>query len=92
MKTHSSVYSWKISWTEEPGGLQCIGSQSDMTEATSHTHRSTDGWTDRQADRPWLNRRPTSWLKARGVCTEDVRRLLQVLSECTIALWMRLSE
>ena len=27
MATHSSVLAWKISWTEEPGGLQSMGSQ-----------------------------------------------------------------
>ena len=25
--THSSILAWKIPWTKEPGGLQCIGSQ-----------------------------------------------------------------
>ena len=25
--THSSVLAWRIPWTEEPGGLQSIGSQ-----------------------------------------------------------------
>ena len=25
--THSSILAWKISWTEEPGGLQSIGWQ-----------------------------------------------------------------
>ena len=25
--THSSILAWKIPWTEEPGGLQSIGSQ-----------------------------------------------------------------
>ena len=28
MATHSSVLAWKILWTEEPGGLQSMGSQS----------------------------------------------------------------
>ena len=29
--THSTVLAWRIPWTEEPGGLQSIGSQeSDM--------------------------------------------------------------
>ena len=28
MATHSSILAWRISWTEEPGGLQSIGSQS----------------------------------------------------------------
>ena len=27
MATHSSILSWRIPWTEEPGGLQSIGSQ-----------------------------------------------------------------
>ena len=26
MAIHSSTFSWKIPWTEEPGGLQCMGS------------------------------------------------------------------
>ena len=25
--THSSILAWRISWTEEPGGLQSVGSQ-----------------------------------------------------------------
>ena len=27
MATHSSIIAWKISWTEEPGELQSMGSQ-----------------------------------------------------------------
>ena len=27
MATHSSIHAWRIPWTEEPGGLQSIGSQ-----------------------------------------------------------------
>ena len=27
MATHSSILAWGIPWTEEPGGLQSIGSQ-----------------------------------------------------------------
>ena len=32
MATHSSILAWRSPWTEEPGGLQSIGSQSDTTE------------------------------------------------------------
>ena len=32
MATHSNIPAWKISGTEKPGGLQSIGSQSDVTE------------------------------------------------------------
>ena len=27
MATHFSILAWRIQWTEEPGGLQSIGSQ-----------------------------------------------------------------
>ena len=27
MAPHSSILAWKIPWTEEPGGLQSVGSQ-----------------------------------------------------------------
>ena len=35
MATHSSVLAWKIPWTEEPGGLQSMGS-----------HRVGHDWSD----------------------------------------------
>ena len=37
MATPSSILAWEIPWTEEPGGLQSMGSQeSDMTEQLNH--------------------------------------------------------
>ena len=27
MATHSSILAWRITWTEDPGGLQSIGLQ-----------------------------------------------------------------
>ena len=51
MATYSSILAWRVPWTEEPGGLQSIGSQrvrqvkqdlsnykSDKTEATEQPH------------------------------------------------------
>ena len=35
MATHSSILAWKIPWTEEPGGLQSMGSQRDTTDYLS---------------------------------------------------------
>ena len=33
MATHSSIFAWRIPWTEEPGGLQPMGKQElDTTE------------------------------------------------------------
>ena len=38
MAIHSSILTWKIRWTEEPGGLQSMGSTELVTtEATEHT-------------------------------------------------------
>ena len=46
METHSSILAWRIPWTEEPGGLQSIGSQRDGHDWTHpcvrvHTHTVT---------------------------------------------------
>ena len=30
MATHSSIIAWEITWTEEPGGLQSMGSQKSL--------------------------------------------------------------
>ena len=33
MATHSRILAWRVPWTEEPGGLQCMSrKESDMTE------------------------------------------------------------
>ena len=37
MATHSSNLAWRIPWTEEPGGLQPMGSESDRTQLLKHT-------------------------------------------------------
>ena len=42
MATHSSILAWEIPWTEEPGGLQSMGSQKSQT------------WLTKQAE--WLNK------------------------------------
>ena len=39
MATHSSILAWRISWTEEPGGLQCMRSQRvGHNLLTEHAH------------------------------------------------------
>ena len=39
MATHSSILAWEIPWTEEPGGLQSMGSQrAGYDWATKHIH------------------------------------------------------
>ena len=47
MATHSSILTWKIQWTEEPGGCSPWGhKESDKTEGLrvhTHTHTHTPG-------------------------------------------------
>ena len=43
MATHSSIFAWRIPWTEKPGRLQSLGSQSwtwlsMCTDMRAHTH------------------------------------------------------
>ena len=35
MATHSSILAWEILWTEEPGGLQSMGSQKSWTQPSN---------------------------------------------------------
>ena len=40
MATNFRVLAWKIPWTDEPGGLQSMGSQkSDTTYQLNHHHQ-----------------------------------------------------
>ena len=47
MATHSSNLAWKIPWTEEPGGLQSVGTQRVRhdwaTEQQQNQHKSISG-------------------------------------------------
>jgi len=38
METHSSIFAWRIPWTEEPGGLQSLGFQSWTGLSNFHFH------------------------------------------------------
>ena len=39
MATHSSILAWEIPWTEEPSGLQSMGSQRVRQDGpTEHSH------------------------------------------------------
>ena len=38
MATHPSILAWRIPWTEEPGGLQSMGSQSQTQLGDRHSH------------------------------------------------------
>ena len=38
--THGSVLAWRIPWTEEPGGLQSMGSQSQTQPGNFHFYHA----------------------------------------------------
>ena len=38
MATHSSILAWRIPWTEEPRGLQSMGSQRVRHNGEDNTH------------------------------------------------------
>ena len=42
MATHSSILTWRIPWTEEPGGLQTMGLQKSDTTERLHFHFPTE--------------------------------------------------
>ena len=37
MATHPSILAWKFPWTEEPGGLQSVGSQRVRHNSVTNT-------------------------------------------------------
>ena len=41
--THSGIFAWRIPWTEEPGGLWSISSQSwpGLKQLNTHIHTHT---------------------------------------------------
>ena len=46
MATHSSILAWRIPWTEEPGRIQSIGSQSRtwLKRLSTHAQLYGDCW------------------------------------------------
>ena len=65
MATHSSIPAWEIPWTEEPGRLQSMGSQSDTTDGLTHIY------TCNREDRLVLQNRDTggdSESQSRAIC------------------------
>ena len=47
MATHSSILAWRILWTEEPEGLQSMGSQRDGQDLATEQQVITKDFTKR---------------------------------------------
>ena len=52
MATHSSILSWKIPWTEEPGGLQSM--RSKESDTTSDYHLGMHSFSLKSYEVPWV--------------------------------------
>ena len=54
MATHARILAWKIPWTEEPGGLQSMGSQRVRHDIAGRSSRVLGWgcWTSREGDSP----------------------------------------
>ena len=52
MTTHSSIFAWRIPWTEEPEGLQSVGLQRAGHDwrASTCTHTQGDGRTTHKSE------------------------------------------
>ena len=88
MATHSSILAWRISWTDEPGRLESMGSQeSDTTQRLNHHHHHQNGY-----NQPW----PTmeilsSFLEVVLEAEGQVSRLVSGVSlETTVHPWPKL--
>ena len=67
MATQSSILAWKIPWTEEPGGLQSMGSQrveQDLAAEQACTHVS---WGDSGKSDLWTLDAKNSFYKLRDI-------------------------
>ena len=61
MATHSSILAWEIPWTEEPGGLQSMGSQRVRYDcATEHGIKNKISYL-KSGNRKGLNIFPLGW-------------------------------
>ena len=50
MATHSSILAWKAPWTEEPGGLQSMGSQKAGHDRATSFSLSADFRNSKEAE------------------------------------------
>ena len=55
MAIHSSILAWRIPWTEEPGGLQSLGSQNQtgLKQLSTHTHPVFEWETVHEVAKNW---------------------------------------
>ena len=93
MATHSSILAWEISWTEEPGGLWFMGSQTvvhnwlSMQACGSQTVPRDPGHGSKFTGCCWYFR-----FSQRTICPNTCKTLAQgsavSMLDCAAILWM----
>ena len=68
MATHTTILAWKIPWTEKPGGLQSLGSQSRTQLSTGRQRKKENlgvipGLRGRNVQKILLSRFHSCWEK-----------------------------
>jgi len=68
MATHSNILAWRIPWTEEPGGLQSMGSKRDgLKQLSPEGSRGRSKMGQRQRNRDRLGRSSVSVSSSSGL-------------------------
>ena len=86
MATHSSILACRIPWMEKSGGLQSMGSQSDMTESiyhactTTHTHTLEYYLTLKKKSKEILSF-ATSWMVLEGIMLNKISQRMTKLNK-----------
>ena len=102
MATHSSIFAWRIPWTEEPGGLQSMGSQRVTHAWANNTHGvKVQSQKPRRANRslgaclspPWgSNARSTPPSLGTDGKTSILVQLFEQKKMSLVKIWCSLSE
>ena len=63
MTTHSRILAWEIPWTEEPDGLQSMGSQRVGQDTTEHARMMgiTQGWEEEEKKQEGVGAGQAGW-------------------------------
>ena len=76
MATHSSILTWRILWTQEPGGLQSVGFQKSQTQLKQLSMRAQWALTLCQAE---LGKRNTESPSLRSLQSRPGGRAIKIL-------------
>ena len=70
MITHSSILAWRIPWTEEPSGLQPLGTQMSQTQLSDLGYMQEHCQETHPSDQDQFHDRTSLLLAASALCTK----------------------